>query len=599
MKKKKLTLKDLKISLGQIQVITGDLEGNTNRVLDAIAHAKKSGTDIIVFPETCITGYCCGSLFDNPKFIKDQEQKIYSKIIPETEGIVVILGCVINTGNNPLGFPHLTNSALVIQNKSIEMVYDKTYPAKYDHHEDLKYFNFKHHPEELNNTVKLKIKGVKVRLATLICEDIWNEDKPVNLVAITRNKYNADLLCVLNQSYFYYGKDKIRERMIKKHSTHYHLPIAWVNAVGIGDIVKNVVIYDGGSLYVSPTSKLIYKAPNFEPFVGNVSELVSTAAVTRPTIKYKEILDALIFEQKEMFNLIHIKNAQVHLSGGIDSALVAYICVKAMGVNNCVFITNPSKNNEAKLFGLAFQLCENLGVSSLMVQSIKESYPTILSSIKIGTPDEYYKKIDEDKLFQSTVQATLRSCYGLADTHLFNSGIVATGNHTEIVEGWANFHDIGSIGVHSIIGDLTKVEIFELCKYINDTEGKEIIPEELYNGKVLPAAELVDASVDPFDYFVRSGIDAEMIRERKSIEQLVKEFKHKALKKELFPLDWNGKTVYEKYTVETFKQQVESAFANSRKSVFKAAQSAPVVIISPRSRGFSNRETLINYYKES
>jgi NAD+ synthase (glutamine-hydrolysing) len=174
---------------------------------------------------------------------------------------------------------------------------------------------------------------------------------------------------------------------------------------------------------------------------------------------------------------------------------------------------------------------------------------------------------------------------------------VATGNHTEIVEGWANFHDIGSIGVHSIIGDLTKIEVFEFAKWINEKIYKrEIIPHELYDGTIKPAAELVDASEDPFDYFVRSGIDAEMIRNRKMPEQLIKDFKDHKLTSEFFPKGWDGKDVY-KLTEEEFTKQVYEAFKNSKRSVFKAAQSAPIVIISPRSRGFSNRETIINYYK--
>jgi NAD+ synthase (glutamine-hydrolysing) len=150
----------------------------------------------------------------------------------------------------------------------------------------------------------------------------------------------------------------------------------------------------------------------------------------------------------------------------------------------------------------------------------------------------------------------------------------------------------------SLIGDLTKVEVFRLAEYINTREKKEIIPKELFDGTVLPAAELVDTDLDPFDYFVRSGIDAEMIRNRKTINALVEEFKNMKLNPELFPPDWNDVSIYDKVTVNQFKEQCISAEKNSRNSVFKAAQAAPIVIISPRSRGFSNRETIINRYKE-
>jgi NAD+ synthase (glutamine-hydrolysing) len=585
----KKVLEDIKVALGQIRVITADLDGNTNRIVEAIKKAKSEKSDVIIFPETCVTGYCCGSLFDNPKFIEDQMTKINNVIIPETDDIIVVLGCVINRGTNVLGFPQLTNSAMVIQDRKVKLIYDKTYPAKYDHHEDLKYFNFKKDPHYLYNTLKYKIHRKVFKMGVLICEDVWDKDKPLNLIGHTKNKYGADFICILNQSYFYYNKYKAREILLGRNATHFDVPLVWVNNIGIGDIVKNIIIYDGGSMIMMPRNMVVERCEDFkeEIVIGNLK--YGNINLSRTRNKYEQILNALIYEQKELFNVIGIKNAQVHLSGGIDSALVGYIVYNAMGKDNCIFITNPSKNNEEKLFNLVGKFCDNLGVS-YRTQSIQKAYKEIQKSIS-GT--------ELSDLTKSTIQATLRSVYGLSSANQFHSGIVATGNHTEIVEGWANFHDIGSIGVHSIIGDMTKMEIFEMSKFINEIkEKKEIIPHELYDGTIRPAAELVDASEDPFDYFVRSGIDAEIIRERKTIKKLVEEFKQHKLQKDLYPVDWNGKTVYEKYTEETFRKEVEAAYSNSKKSVFKAAQGAPVVIISPRSRGFSNRETLINWYRE-
>jgi hypothetical protein len=55
---------------------------------------------------------------------------------------------------------------------------------------------------------------------------------------------------------------------------------------------------------------------------------------------------------------------------------------------------------------------------------------------------------------------------------------------------------------------------------------------------------------------------------------------------------------YELWTCskKQWEEEVDFAISKMRRSVYKAAQAAPIVIISPRSRGFSNRETLINYY---
>jgi len=194
---------------------------------------------------------------------------------------------------------------------------------------------------------------------------------------------------------------------------------------------------------------------------------------------------------------------------------------------------------------------------------------------------------------KASIHAVLRTVLGLSDSHRFRSGIVSTGNHTEIVLGWASFHDIGSIGVHAIIGDLTKVELYELSDYINkELYGDEIIPYDLYNDTFKPAAELPDAMEDPIDYWVQSGICASLIRDRKTKEDLIWEYQDHSLNTDYFP---KMNEVY-KYMLPKWIEQIDFAISKMKISVYKAAQSAPIVIMSPRSRGFSNRETLINKY---
>ena len=84
---------------------------------------------------------------------------------------------------------------------------------------------------------------------------------------------------------------------------------------------------------------------------------------------------------------------------------------------------------------------------------------------------------------------------------------------------------------------------------------------------------------------------AEVIRNRKTKNQIINDFKNKNLTKDFFP-----ENIYEKYTIEDVVREINFTFSKSRISVFKAAQGAPIVILSPRSRGFSNRETIINKY---
>ena len=329
-----------------------------------------------------------------------------------------------------------------------------------------------------------------------------------------------------------------------------------------------------------------YPQYTYETF--HVGQSIRSIEKNKP--KFDEIIDAIVFTQKELFELLGIKNAQVHISGGIDSAIVMALSLLSMSNENCTFITNPTSLNSDSL-PTVHQLAENFGVK-MYVNELEE----IFQIFKAKDTENFGSELNPTG--QATIQAVLRSVQGLASCHRFKSGIVACGNHTEIVLGWSSFHDIGSIGVFSPIGDLTKLELFELCVHINKRFNSlgycdHVIPEDLFNGRIKPAAELPDSKYDPIDYYIQSGLCAEIIRHRKTKWQLVINYNDKTLTKDLFPND-----IYTKYTLDQFKKEIEFTLSKCRISVFKAAQGAPLLILSPRSRGFSNRETIINKYKQ-
>ena len=275
--------------------------------------------------------------------------------------------------------------------------------------------------------------------------------------------------------------------------------------------------------------------------------------------------------KREFFRVSGLQRAQVHISGGLDSAVAAAISVAAMGNEHCFFISNPTTYNSEETKGLAQRIADYLKVK-LWWNQTGEIVDLITRTHEISFGDELVST------GVASVHAVTRTVQGLAASHFFSSGIVAAGNHTEI-------------------GDLTKVEVFQLAEYINGRLGAGFIPAELYDGRIKPAAELPDANEDPFDYFVVSGVCAEIIRNKKGIKELIEAFKNQTLTEEFFPLDWENKTVYEKLTIEQFIKQLEGCFHLARVSVYKASQSAPVPLISKFSRGFSSRETLINHYK--
>jgi len=579
----------VRVALAQTNPVTGDLAGNAYHIVEGIRKAKAEGADVVVFPETAITGYCCGALFEQKDFIQYNKkllEEIIAKEVPEN--LVAVVGFVDYKGQRKSGNMLITNSAAVIQGGKVLNIYDKTLLANDDHHEDRKYFA----PGSTVSVVSIKVNGKRFTLGTPICEDAWKDDHSRDIIAEMKAK-GADLIACLNESYFYYGKHHKRYALFGEHAKEKRIPIINMNAVGVGDIVKNIMIYDGGSMAYDSAGNLAAELRRFGSDFQIVDLPLKGAAgktlEERVYEKYDEIYDALLYEQRELFRVIGIQNAQVHVSGGIDSAIVAALVADAMGKDHTILITNPTNDNGETTRSNAQHIADQLGIT-LYWNSTQEPVDTVMKQHELAFGKQ------PTLTGKACMQAVMRTVQGIGAYHTFKSGIVAAGNHTEIVEGWATFHDIGSIGVHSLIGDLTKVELYQFAEYINQRHGREIIPSSLYNGTTLPMAELADAKEDPLDYWVRAGIDAEMIRNKKGLLDIIKDYKRRSLTPDFFPRDWQGRTIYEHIDEQGFIKNVVEAFRNSKRSVFKAAQAAPIVIISPRSRGFSNRETIINHY---
>ncbi len=581
----------MRIALAQTKPRSGDLEGNVEQIIRYIRTAKEDKADLIVFPETAITGYCCGSLFEQDEFVAYNKQLLEDVIAREVpDDMAAVIGFVDIKGRKKNGKLNITNSAAVIQGGEIKNVYDKILLANDNHHEDKKYFT----PGSRVSLAEVEIGGKTIKIGTPICEDGWYMDHDRDIIQEMKQA-GADIIASPSHSYFSYYKQALRRNLWGTQAWEKQVPLVTINAAGVGDIVKNIMIYDGGSMVFDKEGNQRAELKRFSEdyqliemdLESSMGESIKTKDFTN---KYEEIYDALIFEQRELFSQIGIQNAQVHVSGGLDSAIIAALVADAMGPEHSIFITNPTEDNGDTTKRYAQRIADALGVK-LWWNSTQEPYE--------ATVDSHTKGFGEEPTLtgRACIQAVLRTAQGIGAYHTFKSGIVATGNHTEIVEGWSTFHDIGSIGVHAPIGDLTKTELYEFAKYINQRRGKEIIPKELYDGTTKPAAELADAQVDPLDYFVRSGIDAELIRNNKSINQLVGDYRNRSLTPEYFPKDFDGKSIYEHIDEKSFVKEVLEAYDNARRSVFKAAQAAPIVILNERSRGFSNRETIINHYK--
>jgi NAD+ synthase (glutamine-hydrolysing) len=179
----------------------------------------------------------------------------------------------------------------------------------------------------------------------------------------------------------------------------------------------------------------------------------------------------------------------------------------------------------------------------------------------------------------------------MAESNDTGALLVSCGNETEIALGYATLYGDMCGGI-SVIGDLSKVDVYQLAQHVNDRHGRDVIPEAAFTIK--PSAELAADQFDPFDYFVMAPVVSELAERRRAPSELVALFEKRGLDPHRFIPDPEGLTVYDKHSTESFRAVVYEAQQRMRRSVYKRLQGPPIIAISERAFGFDLRETIIN-----
>ncbi len=200
----------------------------------------------------------------------------------------------------------------------------------------------------------------------------------------------------------------------------------------------------------------------------------------------------------------------------------------------------------------------------------------------------------QHNLTRENLHARIRGILMMAESNDSGALLISCGNETEIALGYATLYGDMCGGI-SLIGDLSKADVYALAGYANRKHGREMIPEEAFT--IRPSAELAEAQFDPFDYAVVSPIVGEFVERRTSPAALVRQFEQRALDPARFKPDAEGRSPYDKYTPDAFRAIVYDCFRRMRRSVYKRLQGPPIVVVSERAFGFDLRETIINEWE--
>ena len=196
------------------------------------------------------------------------------------------------------------------------------------------------------------------------------------------------------------------------------------------------------------------------------------------------IEEALVSGIRDFMKRNGFSQAHLGFSGGVDSALVGYLAVKAIGAENITGISMPSRFSSRGSKDDAAELAANLGCR-YEILPIEACYAAFLSTLEGLFRDLPFGLAEEN------LQARIRGVLLMAFSNKFDSMLLTTGNKSEIAMGYCTLYG-DTNGALGPIGDLFKTEVFALCRRINGRStasgGKAIIPQAIIDKP--PSAEL-------------------------------------------------------------------------------------------------------------
>ena len=462
----------MRITIAQLNPTVGDIKGNIKKARQAITISKTKNPDLIVFPELYLTGYPPRDLLDSKWFLEqvNQAEKKLIQISRKNPGMGILIGTVL-PANNKKGKKLHNAAVLFYKGKIISKTY-KTLLPSYDVFDETRYFQ---HGKEIK---PVKFKGNKIGIT--ICEDAWNIHTPllkeryhIDPVKLLAAK-GIDLLINISASPFHIGKESLRRKLFTNHAKKYKIPVVFVNQIGGND----ELVFDGRSMFFDKRGNLNTILPSFEEKIKTVDTASNESINYTPQENFESLYNALVLGLKDYTHKCGFKKVILGLSGGIDSAVTCCIAKDALGKENVIGITMPSRYSSMGSIEDSKKLSKTLGIKFETIP-IKNLFSTYLRSLKKQFAGR------KSNIAEENIQARIRGNILMALSNKFGYMVLSTGNKSEAAVGYCTLYGDMSGGL-SVLSDVPKTLVYKLADYIN--KDKIIIPEKTITK--VPSAEL-------------------------------------------------------------------------------------------------------------
>lgn len=496
--------------ISQKNTTVGDIEGNFRILKKSFNIACAKNCDFFLTPELSLTGYPPQDLLLRQDFIKKIE-KYKKKIINLTKNRETIFSLSIPLYQDR----RLVNSLLLIKSGKILHTYEKMKLPNYGVFDEKRYFNSKEK--------KIVLDFKKKKIDFLICEDMWSEDFE-NYSA----KHSLDFIIIINASPFEFGKFDLRKKLAFKRAKYFNAKLIYVNLVGAQDDL----IFDGGSFVMEKNGKIISQLPFFKEsdYVIDFQKINRKRYIKESDLSL--LYKALVTGLKNYMSKNGFKSATLGLSGGIDSALSLAIVADSIGSENISSFFLPSLFTSQRSKTDALDMSNYIGVKTQEI-SIEKLRKSVLSHL-----NPIFKDLKEE-VTEENIQSRLRGLILMAVSNKFNSLLITTGNKSELAVGYSTLYGDMS-GGYSILKDVYKTKVFELCNWRNENLADEfrvkkikVIPENIITKE--PSAELKFNQIDKDSlppYHILDRILELLIDENRDLKFIIRQgFSKKLVKK--------------------------------------------------------------------
>jgi NAD+ synthase (glutamine-hydrolysing) len=336
---------------------------------------------------------------------------------------------------------------------------------------------------------------------------------------------------------------------------------------------QDELVFDGRSMIADSAGRIIAQAKGFEEdlLIADIVKANNGAVQVKPACKcapqsvskLEEIYQALVLGTRDYVLKNGFKKTLIGVSGGIDSAVTAAIAVEALGAENVLCITMPTRFNRPETIKDAKKVAENLGVKFLTIP-----IEPILSRF-----DESLKPVagwDDKGIAYENLQARIRGTILMSLSNQFGALVLTTGNKSEISVGYSTLYG-DTAGGFAVLKDVLKTTVFELAEYINMTAGKQLIPDDVI--KRPPSAEL------------RAGQkDTDTLPNYELLDKIIKGYVEQ---------DNSAKELVDSGLA---KEVVHKVIQMVDRNEYKRRQSPPGVRITPKGFGKDRRLPITNRY---